>query len=159
MLPTALAMGWLHYEVETVNFPESPPGDFYHAFFRDDVHPNAEGAFLVECTWYAAIYGESPEGKVLPSNTDLSSDQAREMARLAVGCHQELSRDAATFKEGATPVCKPEISAGFPGQRCHPQSRLKSSTEGAWFRYTLDGTPQRVPVAISIAVLSVPAPA
>ena len=139
VLPTALAMGWFYHEIETGQFPGTKPGDFYPRFFRDQVHPNADGAFLVVCTWYAAFFGESPEGKLLPIHTDLTPEQAREMERIAWDAVSNYS-DCGYYAEGAAPVGRPEFSTAPAPSKDITAVKLKSSTPGAWFRYTLDGT-------------------
>jgi hypothetical protein len=138
IIPTALAMGWLHYAVEHGQFPGVAPGQFYPKLFRDDVHPNTEGAFLVECTWYAAIYGESPEGRILPINTNLTAEQARIMARMAWDAVKNYPA-AGYYEEGTSPAGKPEFSAGPAANGLVPVT-LQSASPGAWFRYTMDGT-------------------
>jgi len=138
VLPTALAMGWFHHQVVTGQFPGVDPGDFYTHFFADDVHTNTEGAFLVVSTWYAALFGESPEGKMLPIHTNLTTAQALAIERLAWDAVQNYP-DCGYYKEGTTPVGQPQFSSGSPAQDITPVT-LTSSTPGAWFRYTLDGT-------------------
>jgi CubicO group peptidase (beta-lactamase class C family) len=134
VLPTALAMGWLHRLIEEGKCPGISPREFYPKLFRDDVHPNTEGAFLVECTWFAAWAGESPEGKFLPIRTNLTAEQARLMQRLAWDVVKNYP-DCGLYEEGAAPCGKPEFVQD--GKTV----LLKSATPGTWFRYTLDGTP------------------
>jgi hypothetical protein len=139
VLPTALAMGWFHHQIENGEFPGTKPDDFYPRFFRDQVHPNADGAFLVVCTWYAAFFGESPEGKILPIHTDLTAGQAQTMERIAWDAVSNYP-DCGYYKEGAIAAGKPEFSqAPAPIKDVTPVT-MTSSTPGAWFRYTLDGT-------------------
>jgi hypothetical protein len=139
VLPTALAMGWLHRLIEEGRFPGIAAGEFYPKLFRDDVHPNSEGAFLVECTWFAAFFGKSPEGKFLPTRTNLTAEQARLMQRLAWDAIRNYP-DCGCYEQGTGRCGKPEFSpAAAPVQGVAPL-RLSSVTPGAWFRYTLDGT-------------------
>ena len=56
------------------------------------VHTNKKGSYLVDATWFAAFYRESPEGKFLPVGTDLTLEQAKIMQRLAWEVVEELSR-------------------------------------------------------------------
>jgi len=140
IIPTALAMGWLHHAVEQGAFPGVAPGQFYPVLFRDNVHPNTEGAFLVECTWYAALFGESPEGKVLPIDTNLTAPQAQAMTRMAWDAVKNYP-DSGFYKKGATPCGQPAISPVTSPIKDTAPVTLSSSTPGAWFRYTLDGTP------------------
>ena len=139
VLPTALAMGWFHHQIETGEFPGTKRGDFYPRFFRDQVHPNADGAFLVVCTWYAAFFGESPEGRVLPIHTNLTLEQARAIERIAWDAVHNYP-DCGYYKDGTTPAGRPEFSPAAAPIRDLTSLTLTSSTPGAWFRYTLDGT-------------------
>ena len=84
-------------------------------------------------TWYAALYRESPEGKLLPIGTNLTADQARVLQRLAWDVVKNYP-DCGLFEKGVLPCGKPEIADD--GKTI----TLKSATPGAWFRYTLDGT-------------------
>ena len=84
VLPTALAMGWIKNRIDRGEFPGVTPGSFYPLLFNDQVHPadgpihgGANGAYLVDLTWYAAFYREPPEGKVLPIETSFTPEQAR----------------------------------------------------------------------------------
>jgi hypothetical protein len=45
-------------------------------------HPNANGAYLVDLTWFSALYRQSGE-KVLPVATDWTPQQAALLQRLA----------------------------------------------------------------------------
>jgi hypothetical protein len=153
VLPTALAMGWFHHQIEKGEFPGTATGDFYPRFFRDQVHPNADGAFLVVCTWYAAFFGESPEGKVLPIHTDLTPQQSQAMERIAWDAVENYP-DCGYYKEGGTLAGKPEFSSAARNKDIIPGT-LSSSTLGAWFRYTLDGTtPTRTNGLIYCGVVS-----
>lgn len=155
VLPVNLAMGWIHHQIEHGEFPGAKPGDFYPLLFRDTINPNPNGAYLVDLTWYAAFYGESPEGKVLPVGTDLTPEQATAMQRLAWDVIENYP-DAGVYEEGKTPVGPPEFSPA-PGliKELTPVT-LSSSTPGAWFRYTLDGTtPTRTTGYVYCGVISV----
>ena len=139
VLPTNLAMGWIRNQIDQGEFPGAAPGSFYPLLFRDSVHPNNNGAYLVNLTWYAAFYGESPEGKVLPIGTDLTPEQATAMQRLAWEVIRNFP-DCGHYQEGSTPVEKPEFSPASGAIKDVTLVTLKSATPGAWFRYTLDGT-------------------
>ena len=76
-------MGWIRNLIDQGKFLGVAPGSFYPVLFLDAVHPNVKGGYLVDLTWYAAFYGESPEGKVLPVGTGLTAEQAAVMQRLA----------------------------------------------------------------------------
>jgi len=43
--------------------------------FKDHMHPSLAGTYLAACTFYAALYGKSPEGN--PYTADLDPDTAR----------------------------------------------------------------------------------
>jgi hypothetical protein len=64
--------------------------------------------------------------------------------------------DCGIFKEGTSPIGKPEFSpAGQVIKEVTPVT-LSSSTPGAWFRYTLDGTtPTRTTGYVYCGVISV----
>jgi hypothetical protein len=139
VLPSNLALGWLKHLIDRGEFPGAQPGDFYPLFFRDSAHLNPKGAYLVNLTWYAAFYRESPEGKMLPVGTDLTPPQIARLQRLAWDTIRNYP-DCGLYEEGKTPVGAPEF---FPAATTLTEPTaitLKSSTSGAWFRYTLDGT-------------------
>lgn len=139
VLPVSLAMGWIHNKIEHGEFPGAKTTDFYPLLFRDSVHPSAIGAYLIGLTWYAAFYHESPEGKMLPVGTDLTPEQTTAMQRLAWDVIKNYP-DCGLYEEGKTPVGKPEFSPTARAIKEVTQITLSSSTPGAWFRYTLDGT-------------------
>ncbi|MEZ0256266.1 MAG: FN3 associated domain-containing protein [Chthoniobacter sp.] len=141
VLPTALAMGWIKNMIDHGKFPDAKPGSFYPLLFNDQVHPadapihgTANGAFLVDMTWFSAFYHEAPEGKVLPIETTLTPAQTQAIERLAWHVIENYP-DCGLYREGKAPCGQPEFAND--GKII----TLKSSTPGAWFRYTLDGTP------------------
>ena len=140
ILPTALAMGWIHHLIENGEFPGVTKDDFYPELFNDQVHTNAEGSYLVDCTWYAAFHGESPEGKFLPILTNLTHVQAQIMQRLAWDVVKNYP-ESGYYEEGTAPVGQPTFSPAAAPIKEVTAVTLNSSTPGAWFRYTLDGTP------------------
>ena len=151
ILPTALALGWARALVDHGQFPGVPPGaaSFYAAFFEDHVHVNPNGCYLVALTWYAALYRESPEGKLLPIGTTLTAEQARRLQRLAWDVVKNYP-DCGLYQEGTQPCDKPVIASD--GKTI----TLASATPGAWCRYTLDGTtPTRTRGYIYCGVISV----
>jgi hypothetical protein len=155
VLPSNLAMGWIRHIIERGEFPGAQPGDFYPLLFRDSVHPNASGAYLVNLTWYAAFYRESPEGKVLPVGTDLTPEQAAVMQRLAWNVIRNYP-DCGLYEPGTTPAGPPEFSPPPLEIKEVTPVALASSTPGAWFRYTLDGTtPTRTTGYVYCGVISV----
>jgi hypothetical protein len=133
IIPAALAMGWVKNRIDHGQFPGAQPGSFYSLLFNDQVHPAENGAFLVDMTWYSMFYREPSEGKVLPIGTTLTLEQARAMEQLAWDVMKNYP-DCGFYEEGKEPCGKPEfVNDG-------KIITLKSSTRGAWFRYTLDGT-------------------
>jgi hypothetical protein len=155
VLPTSLAMGWIRNKIEHGEFPGAKTADFYPLLFRDGVHPNPNGAYLVDLTWYAAFYRESPEGKMLPVGTTLTPEQATAMQRLAWDVIQNYP-DCGIYEDGKTPVGKPEFSPTARAIKEVTPITLSSSTPGAWFRYTLDGTtPTRTNGYVYCGVISV----
>ena len=154
VLPTALALGWAHRLIEDGGFPGITPAEFYPKLFRDDVHLTTEGAFLVECTWFAAFFGESPVDKFLPVKTNLTLPQARLMQRLAWDAIKNYP-DCGLYAEGTTPCGQPRFSPGPAAAEGITSVRLSSDTPGAWFRYTLDGTtPSRTRGYVYCGVIS-----
>ncbi len=140
IIPSALAMGWIKNMIDHGQFPDVKPGSFYPLLFNDQVHPadspihsSANGAYLVDLTWYSAFYREAPEGKTQPIETTFTPEQARIVERLAWDVVKNYP-DCGLYEEGKEPCGKPEFSND--GKII----ALKSSTPGAWFRYTLDGT-------------------
>ena len=116
--------------------------------FNDNFHPGEIGRYLIAMTWYAAFYRESPEGKVMPIKSELSPEQALILQRLAWDVVKNYPY-CGLYEEGTTPVAAPKFSiAPSTGDKVTSVT-LNSSTPGAWFRYTLDGTVQHVPPAIS----------
>jgi hypothetical protein len=155
VLPTNLAMGWIRNQIERGEFPGAKPTDFYPLLFRDGVNPNPNGAYLVDLTWYAAFYRESPEGKVLPVGTDLTPEQATAMQQLAWDVIQNYP-DCGIFEEGKTPAGAPVFAPTARAIAEVTRVTLSSSTPGAWFRYTLDGTtPTRTNGYVYCGVISV----
>lgn len=155
VLPTNLALGWIKNQIDRGEFPDADPGSFYRLLFLDSVHPNSKGAYLVNLTWYAAFYGESPEGKVQPIATGLTPAQATAMQRLAWDVIKNYP-EAGLYEEGAEPVAKPELLPAPVPLKEVTAVTLKSATPGAWFRYTLDGTtPTRMNGYVYCGVISV----
>jgi len=143
VLPSALAMGWIKNMIDQGQLPGAAPGSFYPLLFRDQVHPNSNGGYLVDLTWYGAFYRESPEGKVLPILTSLTTEQAAVMQRLAWDVIKNYP-DCGLYESGTTPAAPPEFTPPPARASAEPADiapiRLTSATPGAWFRYTLDGT-------------------
>jgi len=155
VLPTNLAMGWIRNRIEHGEFPGAQRGDFYPLLFRDSVHPNPNGAYLVDLTWYAAFYHESPEGKVLPVGTTLTPEQATAIQRLAWDVIENYP-DCGIYKEGDQPSGRPQFSPTARAIKEVTPVTLSSGTPGAWFRYTLDGTkPTRTTGYVYCGVISV----
>jgi hypothetical protein len=155
ILPSCLAMGWIKNLIDNGKFPGAAPGTFYPLLFSDDVHPNVNGGYLVDLTWYAAFYKQSPEGKVLPIGTVLNAEQATVMQRLAWDAVKNYP-DCGLYEDGTTPVGKPEFGSAPAALKAVTPVTLSSATPGAWFRYTLDGsTPTRTSGYVYCGVISV----
>jgi hypothetical protein len=156
IIPSALAMGWIKNMIDQGKFPDAKAGDFYPLLFHDQVHPaaspghgSANGAYLVDTTWFSAFYREAPEGKVLPIDTTFTHEQARIVERLAWDVIKNYP-DCGLYEEGTKPCATPEfVNDG-------KTITLKSATPGAWFRYTLDGTePSRTKGYVYCGIVSV----
>ncbi len=140
IIPASLAMGWIHHMIDHGGLPRVKPGSFYPLLFNDQVHPadapihgTANGAFLVDMTWYSAFYKEPSEGKVLAIETTFTAEQVRAVQRLAWDVIKNYP-DCGLYEEGTQPCGQPQFANDGKA------ITLSSSTPGAWFRYTLDGT-------------------
>lgn len=154
IIPSNLAMGWIHHMIDRGQFPGMKPGSFYPNLFGDgfgfdNVHPARAGRYLVDLTWFSAFYKKPPTG-MLPINTTLSAEQAEAMQRLAWDVIKNYP-DCGLYEEGSSPTANPEFSHAsnpvldfipFPSKPIPDVQpiTLQSATPGAWFRYTLDGT-------------------
>jgi hypothetical protein len=141
ILPCSLALGWARNLVDNGQLPGVPRGEasFYRTFFEDQVHVNPNGCYLVDAVWYAAFTGQSPEGKLLPVGTTLTSAQARAIQQLAWQIVENYP-DCGFYKEGTTPASVPQFSVPS-GPISKPTAiHLNSTTLGVFFRYTLDST-------------------
>ena len=137
VLPTTLAVGWVKNWLEHGKIPGLDASAFDDIMFHDCVHPGPIGSYLIDMVWFAGFYGQSPEGQVLPINTNLTIPQATALQRLAWDVVKNYP-DCGLYEEGRQPCGKPEFANDGT------TITLKSSTPGAWFRYTLDGaTPTR----------------
>jgi Chitobiase/beta-hexosaminidase C-terminal domain len=141
VIPSAIALGLVCDMIDRGNFPGLKGGAFAPVLFEDNVHLNKNGAFLIDCTWYAAFYNESPEDKVLPVGTTLTPAQAKVMQRVAWDVVKNYP-ESGLFEEGATPVDKPIFAP--PPMKIKNVVQLQLSPEAQTtstsFRYTLDGT-------------------
>ena len=156
VLPSAIAMGWIKNMIDAGKVPGAEPGAFYPLLFSDAVHPNVKGGYLVDLTWYAAFYRESPEGKILPVGTGLTDEQAKVMQKLAWDVVKNYP-DCGLYEDGTTPTEAPTFTPGAAVKDITPVT-LSSKTPGAWFRYTLDGTtPTRTRGYVYCGVVNVPA--
>jgi hypothetical protein len=155
VLPSAVAMGWVKNAIDNGKFPGAEPGSFYPLLFSDGVHPNVKGGYLVDLTWYAAFYRESPEGRMLPVNTGLTAEQATAMQRLAWEVVKNYP-DCGLYEVGTKHVSTPRFSPAPAALDNVTPVMLSSATPGAWFRYTLDGTePTRTRGYLYCGVVSV----
>jgi hypothetical protein len=148
-------MGWIHHQIGRGRFPGVAKTDFYPFLFGDRVHVNPEGSYLVEATWFAALYGQSPEAKLLPLRLQLTPSQANAIQLLAWDVVKNYP-DCGLYEEGSTPCGEPQLSPTPTKLDDVTPVTLASSTPGAWFRYTLDGTePTRTRGYIYCGVISV----
>ena len=155
VLPSVLAAGWIKNLVDRGKIPGMDSSSFEPLIFFDCVHPGRDGAYLIDLTWFAAIYGRSPEGRVLPIGTSLTADQARAFQRLAWEVVENYP-DCGLYREGTTAAGEPIASPPPSPIAGVTPVTLSSSTPGAWFRYTLDGTtPTRTRGYIYCGMISV----
>jgi hypothetical protein len=163
VLPAALAMGWIKNMIDEGKLPGIAPGSFYPLLFNDQVHPtvnpfineNGNGGYLVDLTWFSAFYRKSPEGVVLPIGTTFSTEQSAILQRLAWDVIRNYP-DCGLYEEGKKPVAKPDFWPRAAAIDDVTPVRLSSTTPGAWFRYTLDGTtPTRTTGYIYCGIISV----
>ena len=133
ILPCTLAVAKFKNLLEQGQMPGWSARDFDITMFYDNVHPGDAGRYLLCLTWFAAFYGESPVGKIPPVNMEISTAQADALQKLAWDVVKNYP-DCGLYEEGTTPCAKPEFASD--GKTI----KLKSSTPGAWFRYTLDGS-------------------
>jgi hypothetical protein len=133
ILPCTLAVVHLKNRLEQGLIPGFAGRDFDPIMFYDNVHPGDAGRYLLCMTWYAAFYGESPVGKMPPLQANLNAEQAAALQQLAWDVVKNYP-DCGLYEEGKELCGKPLFSND--GKFI----TLKSSTAGAWFRYTLDGT-------------------
>jgi len=103
------------------------------------VHVNANGCYLVDLIWYAAFTGQSPEGKLLPVGTTLTSDQAKLLQQLAWRIVENYP-DCGLYHEGSTPAAVPQFSVPAGPIEKPTAIHLTSATPDVFYRCTLDGT-------------------
>ena len=133
ILPCTLAVAHLRNRLEQGLMPGFAAGDFDPIMFYDNVHPGDVGRYLLCMVWYAAFYGESPVGLMPPLSADITAEQAAALQSLAWEVVKNYP-GCGLYEEGSEPCGKPEFS------NVGSVITLKSSTSGAWFRYTLDGS-------------------
>jgi hypothetical protein len=154
VIPTGIACGWLKNLLDNGKIPGLGADDFEPIWFFDSVHPGREGKYLIDLTWYAAFYGQSPEGKILPIETSLTAAQATAFQRLAWETVRNYP-DCGLYQEGSEPANAPQFHAGQKADDGVTKVTLASATPDAWFRYTLDGTtPTRTRGYIYCGVIS-----
>jgi len=155
IIPAALAMGWIHQMIEAGQFPDVAPDSYWPFIHNDNVHASVEGSYLVAAVWFAAMYGQSPEGKFQPWSTALTPAQATVMQRLAWNVVKNYP-DCGLYEAGKTPAAKAEFSIKPGSLSANQRLSLTSATPGVWFRYTLDGTePTRTRGYIYCGVITV----
>lgn len=159
ILPCSIAMAVARTLVDNRQFPGIPPGEdsYYATFFGsapepnersfyaridvgDPVHLNLTGCYLVDLVWYAAFTRQSPEGKLLPIGTTLTSEQAKILQRLAWDIVKNYP-DCGLYEKGTAATGAPLFAQPAATIDAPTAIHLTSATPGAFFRYTLDGTP------------------
>jgi hypothetical protein len=141
--------------IENGRFPGLAPGSYYSMLHQDHVHPNDNGKYLVDLTWFSAFYRQSPERQILPVGTVWNPEQNAVLQHLAWDVIKNYP-DCGLYEEGTTPVSKARFSPEPGAISDVTRVTLSSATPGAWFRYTLDGTtPTRTRGYIYCGVISV----
>jgi len=142
IIPSSLAMGWIKNLIDHGQLPGIQPGTFYSLLFNDQVHPadgpihgSANGGYLVDMTWFSALYRQPAAGHVLPVETTFTPAQLEVINRLTWDVIKNYP-DCGLYEEGTTPCAPPEFKKSEDGKTI----TLTSKTPNTWFRYTLDGT-------------------
>ena len=172
ILPCTLGVARLRNLLDQGKIPGWSSKDFDEIMFYDNVHPGEPSRYLLCMIWFASFYGQSPVGKIPPVNTNITAEQAGALQRLAWDVVKNYP-DCGLYEEGTSPCGKPEFhvapaslpalsglrgpsDAGKDAGATARQITLSSSTPGAWFRYTLDGTtPSRMHGYVYCGVISV----
>ncbi len=155
VLPCSIAAAWLKYWIDHGKVPGITPELFPFIMFHDNFHSGQIGSYLIAMTWYAAFYHESPVGKLVPIDTELTAEQANALQHLAWDVVENYP-DCGLYQEGSEPVATPSFSPAAGALKDVTQVTLTSSTPDAWFRYTLDGTtPARTKGYVYCGVISV----
>jgi hypothetical protein len=81
IVPAGLVLARLKTEIEAGRVPGMT--DFFAETFSDDLHLNEKGRYAVALAHYAAIFGESPEGRASALNTKFSPEQLAIFQRVA----------------------------------------------------------------------------
>jgi len=139
VLPVTLTMIRLKNLLDQGRLPGMGPKDFDPAVSFDNVHPGPIGQFVLCMTWYSAFYRQSPEGKIAPLNSELNPAQTKILQAMVWDVVKNYP-DCGLYEEGKIPVDKPEFSAPVAAPEKMSRATLTSTTPGAWFRYTADGT-------------------
>jgi hypothetical protein len=137
IIPSALAMGWIHHLIDEGKVPGMPPGSFYQNLFSDTVHPNNEGQYLVDLTWLCAFTGKPVSGAV-PVRTQLTPEQAAIMQNLAWDVVENYP-GAGCYEIGTKAASRPRVKV-LKQSSSGTTYGISSKTKGSWFRYTLDGS-------------------
>ncbi len=82
IIPAGQALARLHDEIAQGNVPEVTD---IRAFFADDIHVNAMGAYFVSLVHYATLYGRSPVGLPhrIPDGDAVPPELARKLQEIA----------------------------------------------------------------------------
>jgi Chitobiase/beta-hexosaminidase C-terminal domain len=157
IIPSALAMGWMHHLIDEGKVPGMKPGSFHENLFQDGVHPNAAGQYLVDLTWLCAFTGQPATGAT-PVNTNLTNRQAVLMQKLAWDVVQNYA-GAGWCHDGDRWMEPPRIKR-LKQTANGTTYNITSKWPGAWFRYTLDGSePTRTHGYVYCGIVTVPADA
>jgi hypothetical protein len=139
ILPCVLAVARLKNLLDAGAFAGLSASDLDRLMFYDNVHPGDVCRYMLCLTWFAAFYGQSPEGTVAPVAIELTPAQTTVMQRMAWDVVKNYP-DCGLYETGATPCGRPEFSIAAEKAAGTSRVTLTSATPGAWFRYTLDGT-------------------
>ena len=139
IVPGGVVLAQVFEAIKAGPIPGMVPEEFFSRHFSDGVHLAPAGRYAVSLAFYAAFFGESPEGRVLSALGRLTPEQAAHYQRIA----WEAVRNypfAGIYQRGTVPVAPPQPTIATGPLSAPTLLTFSSDTPGAWFRYTTDGS-------------------